>query len=261
VATHFEKVSELPGRFALGALINLRGPGFATKWSRAVWPNRYPKYGCILCGLAAERWNVPPIRNLGRYLESWPHRSRAHFFTREGFELTRHKSKERIAMNRPGGKVKLAAGLLVGVLLVGFSLPGRAQTAPPGATIVQRMATQSPAPLPHKGFLDSDYELLIQGGSGQEVMVAYMSPSANQRTVRYSLLSWARTSLFAQIEADEVNRRNASFGSTELAIADSRMPADVITPHFRPLLEIPLGAYKLPISVYVPNPQANQPSW
>jgi hypothetical protein len=170
--------------------------------------------------------------------------------------LTRKKYKERIAMNRPSGSTKLAAGLL-GILLAGFSLPGRAQTMPPG-TIVPRMATQNPVPLPHKGFLDSDYGLLSQGGSVQEETLAYISPSANRKkTVWYSLLFWPRTSLFTQIEAEGVNRRNAIFGSTDLTIADSLIPANGITPHFRPLLEIQLGAYKLPMFLYVPNPQAN----
>jgi hypothetical protein len=173
----------------------------------------------------------------------------------------RHKNKESWAMNRRGGKAKLAAGF-VGILLAGFLLAGRAQTAPPDASIVQRVANQNPAPLP-TGFLGSDYALLKRGqpGSRREAMLAYINPSANRRTARYSLLSWPRRSSFAHIEADEVNRRNAIFGSTDLTIADARMPANGIRPLFRPLLEIQLGAYKLPIFLYVPNPQANRPSW
>jgi hypothetical protein len=40
---------------------------------------------------------------------------------------------------------------------------------------------------------------------------------------------------------------------------DLRMPVDGVSAHFRPLLEIHLGAYELPIFLYVPNPQTNWP--
>lgn len=163
-------------------------------------------------------------------------------------------------MNRPCINTKLAAGL-IGILLAGFSLPAQAQTVPSDATVVQRMATQNPAPLPHRGFFGSDYGLLNQGRSGQELTLTYLNSGKNRKTAPYSLLSSPRMSLFVQIEADQVNRRNAIFGSTTWPIANERMQDDGITPHFRPLLEIPLGANKLPLFLYVPNPQANLLSW
>jgi hypothetical protein len=162
-------------------------------------------------------------------------------------------------MNRPGRNAKLAAAL-VGILLVGFSLPGRVQSAPPDK-IVQPMAAKNRAPRPENGFLGSDYGLVSQGRSGQETMLLYVNPNTNRKTVRHSLLSWPRTSLFAVIEADEVSRRNAISGSTDLTKADPLMRADEKTEHLRPLLEIPLGVYKLPVFLYVPDRQVDQPSW
>ena len=80
----------------------------------------------------------------------------------------------------------------------------------------------------------------------------------DRKTPRFILLSWPQRSSFTLTEADEANR-NAIFASNELAITDVRMPVDGIRAHFRPLLEISLGAYKLPISLYVPNSQTNWP--
>jgi hypothetical protein len=73
----------------------------------------------------------------------------------------------------------------------------------------------------------------------------------DRKTPRFSLLSCPQRSSFS--DADKVNGKNAIFGSTELTIADLRMPANGVSPHFRPLLEIHLGAYELPISLYTPN--------
>jgi hypothetical protein len=160
-------------------------------------------------------------------------------------------------VNRPGGNAKLAAGL-VGVMLAEFLPVGGAQAAPPNAIIARGVANQNPVPPPSNV---SDYGLLNQAGSGQATMLSYINPSVNRKTPRYSLVAWPRTSLFAQIESDEINRSNAISGSTTLAISDVRLLADGITPHFSPLLEIQLGAYKLPLFLYVPNPQADQPSW
>jgi len=82
----------------------------------------------------------------------------------------------------------------------------------------------------------------------------------DRRTPRFSILSCPQRSSFAHIDADKVDGRNAIFGSsTELTIADLRMPADGISAHFRPLLEIHLGAYKLPIFLDTANPQTNWP--
>ena len=83
--------------------------------------------------------------------------------------------------------------------------------------------------------------------------------ASDRKTPRFSLLSCLQGSSCLHPDADEVNGRNAIFGSTELTPADLRMPVDGVSAHFRPLLEIHLGAYKLPIFLYAPNLQSNTP--
>jgi hypothetical protein len=46
-----------------------------------------------------------------------------------------------------------------------------------------------------------------------------------------------------------------------MTIPDKRTPADGLGTQFRPLLEIHLGAYKLPLFLDAPNAQADWPSW
>ena len=73
-------------------------------------------------------------------------------------------------------------------------------------------------------------------------------------------LSCPQRSSFANTDANKVDGRNEIFGfSTKLTSADLRMPADGISEHFRPLLEIRLGAHKLPIFLYAPDPRTNWP--
>jgi hypothetical protein len=97
--------------------------------------------------------------------------------------------------------------------------------------------------------------------TGGYLPISHPVTAPDRKTPRYSLLSWPLSSSFAHTEADEVNRRNAIFGSSELTIADARMPANGPGGSFSPLLEIHLGAYKLPVFLYAPNPQANWPRW
>ncbi len=97
--------------------------------------------------------------------------------------------------------------------------------------------------------------------TGDYVPTSHPVTAPDRKTPRYSLLSWPRSSSSAHTKADEVNRRNSIFGCSELTIADARMPATGPGADFRPLLEIHLGAYKLPVFVYAPNPQVNWPRW
>jgi hypothetical protein len=75
----------------------------------------------------------------------------------------------------------------------------------------------------------------------------------------FGLLSCPQSSSCAHTDTGKVNGRNAIVGSTEWSVADLRMPVDGVIGQFRPLLEIHLGAYKLPIFLYSPNPQTNWP--
>jgi hypothetical protein len=80
----------------------------------------------------------------------------------------------------------------------------------------------------------------------------------DRKPPRYSLLSWPQSSSFAYTEAAEVNRKIALFGSSEVTIPDARMqngPGG----NFRPLLEVHLGAYNLPVFLSGPNPEASWP--
>lgn len=159
-------------------------------------------------------------------------------------------------MHRSFGNVTVIT-LLACILLPGLSAAGPIRTLPPNAAIVQRMTNQNPTPPPSDGFLGSDYGLLNQTGDGQEQILPYINP---RKTALYSLLSWQpETIVFADIQADEVNRSTAIFSSDPLTVTNAQTQAE--TPHFRPLGEIKIGAYKLPIFLYMPNRQVDQLSW
>ncbi len=117
------------------------------------------------------------------------------------------------------------------------------------------------APAPSTGqvrepsFSSRNYEL-----RGDYVLTSHDPVTAwDRKTPRFSLLSCPQSSSCAHTDAGEVNGRNATFGSTEVTLADLRMPMDGASAHFRLLLEVHLGAYKLPIFLYAPNPQTNWP--
>jgi hypothetical protein len=84
--------------------------------------------------------------------------------------------------------------------------------------------------------------------TSDSVSTSYPATAPDRKTRRYSLLSWPRSSSLAHTEADEVNRRSAIFGSSELTIADTRTPASGPRENFNPLLEIHLVVFKLPVS-------------
>jgi hypothetical protein len=78
---------------------------------------------------------------------------------------------------------------------------------------------------------------------------------------RYSLLSWQPGNSVGRSGIEKVNRRDATFGSSAMTITDGRTPGDGLETQFRPLIEIHVGAYKLPIFLDAPNPQADWPRW
>jgi hypothetical protein len=81
----------------------------------------------------------------------------------------------------------------------------------------------------------------------------------DQKTPPFGILSCPQGSQCSPTDTGKVNGGNAISGATDLSVADLRMPVDGVTAHFRPLLEIHLGAHELPIFLYSPDPQNNWP--
>ena len=105
-------------------------------------------------------------------------------------------------------------------------------------------------------IISRTYEL-----TGDYVPTSHFTTAPDREPPRYTLLSWPRNSSFAHAEAAKVSRREAISGSSELTIADAQMAANGPGRNIRPLLEIHLGAYKLPVFLYAPNPEASWPRW
>src|SRR5689334_20941686 len=86
-------------------------------------------------------------------------------------------------MNPKSSYVKVAISL-ASAMLAGWLLAACSQSGAPGPNIIQRAEGEtSAAPPPPSGFLGSDYSLLqapsASGVSGQQAMLAYISPSGN----------------------------------------------------------------------------------
>jgi hypothetical protein len=114
----------------------------------------------------------------------------------------------------------------------------------------------APSRVQEPSIISRTYEL-----RGDYVPTSHSTTAPDEKPPRYTLLSWPRNSSFAYAEAAEVSRRKAISGSSALSIADAQMAANGPGGNIRPLLEIHLGVYKLPVFLYAPNPEASWPRW